>query len=104
MSDTHGDLEVASKASDVLSDVDSYPGSDEEQADTSHIGFQEEDGETDLTSTSESETEGVKRKVLKNCIGRKAIRSQETSKKSVPGHKRDRKEFSRSWRITAKAF
>ena len=61
LSDTHGNLEVASKASDVLSDVDSHPGSDEEQADTSHSCYQEEGGETDLTSTSESGTEGVKR-------------------------------------------
>jgi len=29
-SDTHGNLKIASKASDVLSDVDSYAGSDEE--------------------------------------------------------------------------
>ena len=82
LSDTHGNLEVASKASDVLSDVDSYPGSDEEQADTSHSGYQEEDGETDLTSTSESGTESVKRKVLKNALDvkpldrKKRVRSQ----------------------------
>ena len=48
-SDTHGNLEIASKASDVLSDADSYPGSDEEQTDTSHSGYQEEDGEGNLT-------------------------------------------------------
>ena len=80
LSDTHGNLEVVSKASDVLSDVDSYPGSDEEQADTS--GYQEEDGETDLTSTSESGNEGVKRKVLKTALDvkpldrKKRVRSQ----------------------------
>ena len=58
-SDTHGNLEIASKASDVLSDADSYAGSDEEQTDRSHSSYQEEDGEADLTSTSESGSEGV---------------------------------------------
>ena len=68
-----------------MSDADSYPGSDEEQTDTSHSGYQEEDGEADLqdlTSTSESGTEGVKRKVLKNALDvkpldhKKQVRSQ----------------------------
>jgi len=75
-------LEVASKASDVLSDADSYAGSDEEQTDTSHSSYQEEDGQADLTSTSESGTKGVKRKVLKNALDvkpldrKKRVRSQ----------------------------
>ena len=81
-SDTHGNLEIASKASDVLSDADSYAGSDEEQTDRSHSSYQEEDGEADFTSTSESGSEGVKRKVLKNALDvkpldrKKRVRSQ----------------------------
>ena len=36
---THGNLEIASKVSDVLSDADSYLGRDEEQTDASHSGY-----------------------------------------------------------------
>ena len=61
-------MEIGSKVSDVLSDADSYPGSDVDQTDTSRNDYQEEDGEANLTSTSESGTEGVKRKVLKNVL------------------------------------
>ena len=61
-------MEIGSKVSDVLSDADSHPGSDVDQTDTSHNDYQEEDGEANLTSTSESGTEGVKRKVLKNVL------------------------------------
>ena len=81
-SDTHGNLEIGSKVSDVLSDADSYPGSDVDQTDTSRNDYQEEDGEANLTSTSESGTEGVKRKVLKNALDvkpldhKKQVRSQ----------------------------
>ena len=81
-SDTHGNLEVASKASDVLSNVNSETDSDVEQTDTSHSSCQEEDGEANLTSTSESVTECVKRKVLKNALDvkpldrKKRLRSQ----------------------------
>ena len=34
-----------------------------------------------------------KKESFEKCIGRKTIRSQKKIKKSVPGHKRDRKEF-----------
>ena len=36
--------------------------SDEEQTETSHSSYQEDDGEEELTSASESGTEGVKGK------------------------------------------
>lgn len=81
-SDTYGNLEIASKARDVLSHENSDTDSDEEQTETSHSSYQEDDGEEELTSASESGTEGVKRKVLKNSLdvkplGRnKRVRSQ----------------------------
>lgn len=53
-SDTHSNLEIASKAGDVLSHENSETDSDEEQTETSHGSYLEEDGEEDLTSTSES--------------------------------------------------
>ena len=52
-SDTHSNLEIASNA-DVLSHENSETDSDEEQTETSHGSYPEEDGEEDLTSTSES--------------------------------------------------
>ncbi|CAH3124184.1 unnamed protein product, partial [Pocillopora meandrina] len=67
---------------DVLSHENSDTESDEEQTKTSHSSYQEDDGEEELTSASESGTEGVKRKVLKNSLdvkplGRnKRVRSQ----------------------------
>ena len=81
-SDTHGNLEIASKARDVLSHENSDTDSDEEQLETSHSSYQEDDGEEELTSASESGTEGVKRKVLKNSLDvkplgrKKRVRSQ----------------------------
>lgn len=45
-SDTRGNFEIASKASDVLSGEDSCTESDEEQTDTSRSSHQEEDGES----------------------------------------------------------
>lgn len=74
-SDTHGNLEIASKARDVLFNENSDTESDEEQTETSHSSYQEEDGDKDLTSTSESGTEGVKtkRKVLKNSLDVKPL-------------------------------
>ena len=53
-SDTKGNLEIACKAGDVLSHENSLADSDEEQTETSHSRYQKEDGEEDLTSTSES--------------------------------------------------
>ena len=72
-SDTHGNLEIASKAGDVLSHENSETDSDEEQTETSHNSYQEEDGKEDLTSTSESWTEGVKRTVLNNSLDIKPL-------------------------------
>ena len=82
-SDTHGNMELSSKASDVLSDDNSDTGSEEEQTDVSHnSSYAEEAGESDLTSTSDSGTENVKRNALKSGLDvkpldrKKRIRSQ----------------------------
>ena len=71
-SDTHSNLEIASNA-DVLSHENSETDSDEEQTETSHGSYPEEDGEEDLTSTSESWTEGVKRTVSNNSLDIKPL-------------------------------
>lgn len=72
-SDTHGNLEIASKARDVLPHENSDTDNDEEQTETSHSSYQEDNGEEELTSASESGTEGVKRKVLKNSLDVKPL-------------------------------
>ena len=49
-SDIHSNLEIASKERDVLSHENSDTDSEEEQTETSHSSYQEEDGEDDLAS------------------------------------------------------
>jgi len=82
-SDTHGNMELSSKASDVLSDDYSDTGSEEEQTDATHSSsYAEEAGESDLTSTSDSGTENATRKAVKIALDvkpldrKKRIRSQ----------------------------
>ena len=84
-SDTHGNMELSSKASDVLSDDNSDTGSEEEQTDVSHnSSYAEEAGESDLTSTSDSGTvelvvtsdsgtENVKRNARKSALDVKPL-------------------------------
>lgn len=79
-SDTHGNMELSSKANDVLSDD---TNSEEEQTNVTHSSsYAEEAGESDLTSTSDSGTENAKRKAVKIALDvkpldhKKRIRSQ----------------------------
>lgn len=61
--------------------------------DTSHSRYQEEDGEADLSSTSESGIEGVKRKVLKNALDVKPL----DRKKRVRGQSQAINEIAKSF-------
>ena len=78
-SDTHGNMEVASQASDVLSDdPNDSETSDTDEAVGSHSGYQEDDESADLPDTSDSGKQtATKRKVeVKPLNHKKRIRSQ----------------------------